>query len=151
MTSLASATDIHPVKSSSLPFKLAIALTLAGRTGLADRREPYNLIALTAVLYICSLMNFAAVIADYNVSHSREPGGKGIQIDTNYLSQLGPQALPAIERALQTRVFDPFLVSRRDSLVEEQRKDMASWRSWGFRSWRLQRYLDARQNSAATN
>jgi hypothetical protein len=61
-------------------------------------------------------MNFAAVIADYNVSHSREPGGKGIQIDTNYLSQLGPQALPAIERALQTRAFDPFLVSRRDSL-----------------------------------
>jgi hypothetical protein len=42
MTSLASATDIHPIKSSSLPFKLAIALTLAGRTGLADRREPYR-------------------------------------------------------------------------------------------------------------
>jgi hypothetical protein len=22
---------------------------------------------------------------------------------------------------------------------------MASWRSWGFRSWRLQRYLDAQE------
>ena len=108
-----------------------------------------NLIALTAVLYICSLMNFAAIIADYNVSHSREAGAKGVQIDGNYLFQLGPQALPAIERALQIRPLDPILVSRRDSLVEEQRKDMASWRSWGFRSWRLQRYLDARQNSAA--
>jgi hypothetical protein len=94
-------------------------------------------------------MNFAAVIADYNVSHSREASAKGIQLDAYYLSQLGPQALPAIERALQIRVFDPILVSRRDSLVEEQRKDMASWRSWSFRSWRLQRYLDARQNSAA--
>jgi Domain of unknown function (DUF4153) len=108
-----------------------------------------NLIVLTAVLYICSLMNFAALVADYNVSHSREAGGKGVKIDMIYLIQLGPQALSAIDRALQVRGADPNLVSWRDSLVEEQRKDMASWRSWGFRSWRLQRYLDARQNSAA--
>jgi hypothetical protein len=26
---------------------------------------------------------------------------------------------------------------------------MASWRSWGFRSWRLQRYLDGRQDKPA--
>src|SRR5690349_19689944 len=31
-----------------------------------------NLITLTATLYVCSLVNFAAIIADYNVSHSRE-------------------------------------------------------------------------------
>jgi hypothetical protein len=108
-----------------------------------------NLIVLTAVLYICSLMNFAALVADYNVNHSRETGGKDVKIDMIYLTQLGPQALPAIDRALQIRGYDPNLVSWRDSLVEEQRKDMASWRSWGFRSWRLQRYLDARQSSAA--
>jgi len=80
--------------------------------------------------------------------HSGEVSGKGVQIDTYYLSQLGPQALPAIERVLQIRAVDPYLVGRRDSLIEEQRKDMASWRSWSFRSWRLQRYLDARRNSA---
>jgi hypothetical protein len=91
-----------------------------------------NLITLTAVLYICSLVNFAAVIADYNISHSREAGGKGVQIDTNYLFQLGPQALPAIDRALQIRTLDSCLVCRLDSLVEEQRRDMASWRSWAF-------------------
>ena len=108
-----------------------------------------NLIVLTAVLYICSLMNFAALVADYNISHSHERGGKDVKIDMIYLTQLGPQALPAIDRALQIRGYDPNLVSWRDSLVEEQRKAMASWRSWGFRSWRLQRYLDARQNSAA--
>ena len=108
-----------------------------------------NLLSLTATLYVCSLINFVAIIADYNVSHSREVSGKGILIDTNYLSQLGPQALPAIEKVLQIRVFDPSLVSRRDLLVEVQRKDMLSWRSWGFRSWRLQRRLDARQSNAA--
>ena len=36
-----------------------------------------NLITLTATLYVCSLVNFAALIADYNVSHSREASGKG--------------------------------------------------------------------------
>jgi hypothetical protein len=108
-----------------------------------------NLIALTATIYICSLVNFAAMIADYNVSHSHEASGKGVWIDTNYLIQLGPQALPAIDKAILMPLTNLNLVSRRDSLVEEQHKDMASWRSWGFRSWRLQRLLDDRQKSSA--
>jgi hypothetical protein len=131
----------------ALGLLLIVARIILGRSN--DWLIGANLITLTAVLYICSLVNFAAVIADYNISHSREAGGKGVQIDTNYLFQLGPQALPAIDRALQIRTLDSCLVCRLDSLVEEQRRDMASWRSWGFRSWRLQRYLDARQNSAA--
>lgn len=110
-----------------------------------------NLIALTATLYICSMINFAAIIADYNVGHSREAAAKGVQIDMNYLVQLGPQALPALDRAIQMRGADPNLVSGRNSLVEQQRKDMESWRSWGFRSWRLQRSLDGRQQSSATS
>src|SRR5439155_5377343 len=98
-----------------------------------------NLMTLTATLYVCSLVNFAAIIADYNVSHSREAAGKGVWIDMNYRFSLGPQALPAIDRAIALRGFDPTLVSRRGCLVEQQRREMVSWRSWGFRSWRLQR------------
>ena len=110
-----------------------------------------NLVTLTATLYLCSLTNFAAVIADYNVSHSREISGRGVTLDVNYLIGLGPQALPAIDRAFAPRGwFDLSLVSRRDCLVEQQRKDMASWRGWGFRSWRLQRTLDARQQNSTT-
>jgi hypothetical protein len=105
-----------------------------------------NLIALTTVLYISSLVNFDAVIADYNLTHSREMSGKGVQIDVNYLSQLGPQALPAITKVMQLRPGETCLVSRRNRLVEQQRQDMA-WRAWGFRSWRLQRRLDAQANS----
>lgn len=100
-----------------------------------------NLIALTIVLYICSLMNFDAFIADYNVAHSREISGKGAQIDISYLGQLGPQALPAIEKMIQIRP-DSSLVGWHDRLVDTQRLDMA-WRAWGLRSWRLQRRLDA--------
>ena len=110
-----------------------------------------NVIVLAATLYVCSLVNFSAVIADYNVDHSREVAGKGIQVDMNYLLHLGPQALPAIDRAIQLRGADPTLVSRRDCLVEQQRNDMASWRAWGFRSWRLQRTLDAQQQSSAAS
>ncbi|WFU18853.1 DUF4173 domain-containing protein [Bradyrhizobium sp. CB3481] len=107
-----------------------------------------NLIALTATLYICSLVNFAAIIADYNVSHSREATGKGVSIDMNYLLSLGPQALPAIDRAIALHGIDPTLVSRRGCLVEQQLKDTAFWRSWGFRSWRLQRAMGVQPKSS---
>ncbi|WP_027552022.1 DUF4173 domain-containing protein [Bradyrhizobium sp. Cp5.3] len=108
-----------------------------------------NLIALTIVLYSSSLMNFDALIADYNVAHSREASGRGVQIDINYLLTLGPQALPAIDKAIALRAGanESCLVSRRDRLVEQQRQDLA-WRTWGFRSWRLQRRLDAQAKAA---
>ena len=106
-----------------------------------------NLVTLTATLYVCSLVNFAAIIADYNVDHSPEPNSKGVWIDMDYLFSLGSQALPAIDRAMSLRGFDLALVSRRGCLVEQQAKQMASWRSWGFRSWRLQRTLDAEPKS----
>ena len=104
-----------------------------------------NLIALTIVVYTCSLVNFDAFIADYNVAHSREVSGRGMPIDTRYLAQLGPQALPAIERMMQISA-DSTLVGCHDRLVETRRLDMA-WRAWGFRSWRLQRRLDAEARS----
>jgi hypothetical protein len=109
-----------------------------------------NLVALTMVVYACSLINLAAVIADYNVTHSRESSGKGVTIDIGYLFQLGPQALPAIDKAIKIRAFDPILVSHRDCLAGKQASDMASWRAWGFRSWRLRRYIRATQDSSAT-
>ncbi len=104
-----------------------------------------NLITLTGTLYICSLVNFAAIIADYNVAHSREASGKGVMIDMHYLTLLGPQALPALDRAFQLRAVDASLVSHRNCLVERLRQDMASWRAWSFRSWRLQRWMTGQE------
>ncbi|WP_347339278.1 DUF4153 domain-containing protein [Bradyrhizobium ivorense] len=110
-----------------------------------------NLLALTFVVYACALINLAAIIADYNVSHSREASGKGVNLDMDYLLQLGPQALPAIDRAFQLRYANPVLVSRRNCLVEQQHRQMAAWRSWGFRGWRLQRLLDEREKATAAS
>lgn len=108
-----------------------------------------NLISLTGTLYVCALINFAAIIADYNVSHSPQASRHGVRIDTAYLVGLGPQALPAIDKALQFLGSDQCLVSGRERLVRQQQQIMASWRSWGFRSFRLQRYLDAQPNHPA--
>jgi hypothetical protein len=105
-----------------------------------------NLISLVTTLYLCSLINFAGMIADYNIAHSAEAARHGVRIDVPYLVGLGPQALPAIDKARQILGNEQCLVSGRDRLVEQQRQTMASWRSWGFRSFRLQRYLDKQQN-----
>ncbi len=59
-----------------------------------------NLGALTAILYICALINFPLAIANYNVSHSQELSGKGVKLDFHYIRCLGPQALSAIDRYL---------------------------------------------------
>jgi hypothetical protein len=100
-----------------------------------------NLISLTATLYICALINFDGMIADYNVTHSKEASGKGVNLDLYYLTSLGPQALPAIDRAMRLPGIAPSQCGR-NRLLTIQAADIASWRSWGFRSWRLQRYLD---------
>jgi Domain of unknown function (DUF4153) len=125
---------------------VALGLILIVARIVLDRSNQWlvgaNLIALTIALYGCSLVNFDAFIADYNLSHSNEMSGKGLSIDANYLLTLGPQALPALDKVIAHRPGDNCLVSRRDRLVEVQRQDLA-WRSWSFRNWRLQRRLDA--------
>lgn len=134
---------------------VALGLILIVARIVLDRSNEWlvgvNLAALAIVLYGCSLVNFDAFIANYNVAHSREASGKGVQIDVNYLLTLGPQALPAIDKAIKLLTNSNesdlsargyHLVSRRDHLVEQLRQDL-TWRTWGFRSWRLQHRLEA--------
>jgi hypothetical protein len=40
-------------------------------------------------------------------------------------------------------------MASRDSLTEKFRRETASWRAWGLRNWRLQRYLDEQAKRAA--
>ncbi|MFK4387741.1 DUF4153 domain-containing protein [Bradyrhizobium sp. USDA 223] len=135
---------------------VALGLILIVARIVLDRSNQWligaNLAALTIVLYGCSLVNFDAFIADYNVTHSREVSGKGVHIDIDYLMTLGPQAVPAIDKAFALRpaAREGCLVPRRDRLVEQLRQDLA-WRSWSFRDWRLQRRLGAQARAQAGN
>lgn len=75
-------------------------------------------------LYLCAFVNFAGLIAAHNLKMER-PG------DILYLCQLGETAAAELypaRAALPCRIDLP--------LTE-------GWRDWGFRKWRVSRYLEA--------
>jgi hypothetical protein len=109
-----------------------------------------NLSALSATLYACCFVNFAALIARYNVQHSYEMTGQGVALDIGYLREVGPQALPAIDEFLAGRdvLYDQqlaYLAAERDNLEGWFRRDQENWRAWTFRDWRLMRWLDGKK------
>ncbi len=111
-----------------------------------------NLLTLSATLYVCCFINFAALIAGYNVKHSRAMNGGEFNVDITYLTLLGPDAIPAMDSMIaaippadvQTaRVLE----EERQGLVRQQRRYFENWRAWTFRGWRLSRYLEANPTS----
>lgn len=109
-----------------------------------------NLATLFAVLYGAAFVNFATIIADYNVRHSLELSGEGYALDTWYLRSLGPAAVPAMDLFLEkapgaetaARMRMEREIEKQDFLTRQQ-----NWRAWSFRDWRLMRYLDSHQGS----
>lgn len=96
---------------------------------------------LGAVLYACCFLNAASLIADYNIRHSREVDANGAVLDLAYLVSLGPQALPAIEAHLDD--LPQLRVVAWDLRQTQKRLAWSDWRAFGFRDWRLQRYVSA--------
>ena len=116
-----------------------------------------NLAAALAMLYACCFINFAAVIATYNVTHSQEVLGVGNPLDIPYLAGLGPDAIPALDRFIETlpkrldgeahrpvhwRRFDA--LSHRNTQAGVVRNAPQDWRAWTYRSHRLATYLSTR-------
>ena len=153
------ARSLCPNLSADLVAHRRFHLDGAGRAGAAAHRCPYRVEPLERLADPCQSRDpdgdaLRLLAGQFRCHYRRlqrrpqlEPNDKGVWIDMDYLFSLGPQALPAIDRAMALRGFDLALVSRRGCLVEQQAKQMASWRSWGFRSWRLQRALDAEPKS----
>ncbi|WP_245512365.1 MULTISPECIES: DUF4173 domain-containing protein [unclassified Mesorhizobium] len=106
-----------------------------------------NLLTLSATLYACCFVNFAATIANYNVDHSYEMNGPGTGLDIYYTRSLGPAALPALDRFFdhQKKVFLTDKRDPADAFIETRYRDARkNWRTWSFRDWRLLRTLDKR-------
>jgi len=103
-----------------------------------------NLLTLSVTLYACCYVNFAALIANYNVDHSLEMSGSGTPLDAEYLRSFGAVALPALDRYYmhQTGHLTTWVVDLQmaDDYIAEQKK----WRAWSFRGWRLAKVLDNR-------
>jgi hypothetical protein len=128
---------------------LIIARIALGKSG--EWLLSANLLTLSLTLYVCSFINFAAMIATYNVDHSLEMSGQGIPLDAWYLRLLGADAFPALDRFFdcQRGTANAGAVGELVRLrgVDEgwYRSLQENWRSWSFRDWRLLRYLDNRR------
>lgn len=116
-----------------------------------------NAATLIAVLYLCSMADFPAVIARFDVLHSREVAGTGQPADLAYLCGLGATALPALDTLAASDALSalepdrhnqwrqPFLTKCRLDLEGRHTALTADWRAWTFRGWRLNQYLEGSQ------
>ena len=101
-----------------------------------------NAATLALVLYGCCFINAPRLIASYNVEHSREAGGPGPNLDLRYLASLGSQALPVLEAHMkEIPALWPIALDFRICLDRDRFRRLGNWRAWGFRAWRLERYL----------
>lgn len=102
-----------------------------------------NLLALLFVLYASALLDISALIARFNVEHSRELSGEGPPLDLDYLAGLGPSVLPALDQFLaradarSSRYHEA--QNLRLGIAERARRMPTDPRSW---SWRQQRLVD---------
>jgi hypothetical protein len=106
-----------------------------------------NLAMLLATLYFCSLADFSAFIARFNVEHSYELTGQGVPLDLDYLSCLGPSSIPALDLFVASMANSPAqspndAILRRNHLAFEFQAKPHTWRSWSYRQYRLDTYLD---------
>jgi hypothetical protein len=106
-----------------------------------------NLLALTIVLYASAMLDLSAHIARFNVEHSRELTGEDLSIDLDYLCDLGPSAIPALDQLIpkleagSASWHDAKAI--RSELVRELLSGPSDWRGWSWRTQRLKDYVAA--------
>ncbi|OHV72633.1 DUF4173 domain-containing protein [Ensifer sp. LCM 4579] len=111
-----------------------------------------NLTVLAATLYVCAFTDFPALIARFNVEHSRALAGEGMPLDLDYVYSLGPAAVPALDTYIaalaQAADETAGALSVRTRLEADALASESNWRSWSFRTHRLRRYLSGHKNFA---
>ncbi|WP_037086260.1 DUF4173 domain-containing protein [Rhizobium sp. CF080] len=105
-----------------------------------------NIAVLAGVLYLSAFTDFSAFIARFNVTHSLELSHEGVPLDIDYLSSLGPSAIPALDLYLSVLPYDTTekkrrALSIRQSLAYGFEHHPDDWRSWNFRAERIEAYL----------
>ena len=81
-------------------------------------------------LYACSFVNFADVIARYNIAHSAPVLAEGRPLDEQYICQLGSHVLPALmDHAAATGIR---LCPAWSGRMSVRYHPPPSWRGWGL-------------------
>jgi len=143
---------------------VAVGLVVIVAKIVGDRTNRWlvmaNLTALMLTLWGVSFLNVPAVIAKFNVEHSYEVTGtgEGMRLDEHYMSDLGPQVIPALDEFLRTaKLADADQIKTisilRDNLADSLiHRDISNgyswsepvpvdWQSWTWRDERLRQYL----------
>lgn len=98
-----------------------------------------NALAAGTVLAVCAIVDLGPIAAAWNIRHAREVGGKGVALDTAYLSDLGGGGLVALAR-LERAVLPPALCAqihaKRLAVRGRLQAQQADWRSWRWRDAR---------------
>lgn len=107
-----------------------------------------NVITALAVLYVTSFVNIGAMIAHYNVMHSREMSGNGVQLDLYYMERLGSSAIPALISYTKHHSDSTCSIpgGRECSVSKAARNElkwhMDDWRRWTYSEYRLLKSLE---------
>jgi Domain of unknown function (DUF4173) len=110
-----------------------------------------NVITLLAVLYITSFVNIGGMIAQYNVTHSREVSGEGVQLDHGYIQRIGASAIPAMMQYVEIMGqkfpsdFNHNSVMTLDAMKHRLKWNMDDWRR---RTYSEYRQLNALESNA---
>jgi Domain of unknown function (DUF4173) len=117
---------------------VALGLGLTAWQVWRDRPNRWLLVRSVALgvatLYGASFVNFAAIIAAENLSRER--------FDGTYVCSLGPMAAAAIAASGRSFVtYSDEDYEYRPCMVDPPQ--IEGWRDWGFRNWRVSRYLEA--------
>lgn len=105
-----------------------------------------NFCTLLSTLYISAVIDTGAVVAHFNVRHSLEITGTGTALDIDYLEQIGPTTIPALDFYID-HIDDEYQDKRmltsylRDRLLQKSKSHSKDWRGWSLRQWRLTNYI----------
>lgn len=115
---------------------IAIGLCLIGGQLLRNKNNAWllrnNLIALVSVLYACTFINFADVIASHNLERDDAKLEHAL-VDKQYICRLGPTAAAAIHE-FETETGEKLCGNQ----LRTRPPENLNWQSWGFRNWRVQ-------------
>lgn len=102
-----------------------------------------NMLTAMAMLYTLCFVDVGGAVARFNVEHSRPVSAQGHALDLDYLDEIGPAAIPALDWYLKAAELEwdgssqtsPRML--RTGLAWRLAQQHRDWRSYSFRSYRL--------------
>lgn len=107
-----------------------------------------NMLTAMTMLYVLCFVDIGGTIARFNVEHSRAVQPGSYSLDLNYLDEIGPAAIPALDWYLEAteRAWDGATRTSsrklRTGLAWRLSQRHRDWRAWSFRSYRMALYIE---------